>query len=147
MTKDAGTPLSAKTHRNETLRYIVLPMVGVLAIILLGTMAVLLLRRPFQVGVVADWLLTVLVLCPMALCLFPVCILLIAAVAGLGKAHGMAAKPLRRVEAMSAELATRAAATTDTINRQSMTFSTRFAFLDRWMSLFDRPSSNGQHKE
>ncbi len=147
MATDAGTRPSTKIHRGETLRYIILPILGVLAIILLGTVATLLLRRPVQVALLADWLLTVLVLCPMALCLFPVCILMIAAVAGLGKAHGLAAKPLRRLEDLSADLANKALTATDSINRQTVNVSTRFAFFDRWMSLFDRPSPNGQHKE
>jgi hypothetical protein len=142
-----GRPAGETLHRQETFRYIILPMTGVLALLILGVAAVLLLPKPKQVSIIADWLLTILFLCPAVLCLFPVVILLVAAVAGLNKAHGAARKPLQKLENLSASLNTRTAEITDAINQKTVDASVKIAFADRLLSIFDPPSSTNGEKE
>jgi hypothetical protein len=137
---DKGHPASAMAHRRETFRYIVLPIIGVGALILVGIIIVLLLPGRLQVSIIADWLLMILFLCPMMLCLFPICILMVAAVAGMNKAHTAAANPLRRLERLSESLKERTVQATDNINHQTINVSTRWAFLERWLKVFDPPS-------
>jgi len=138
---DSRRPASEVTHRRETIRGIVLPMLGVGTLILVGVIVVLLLPGRLQVSLIADWLLTILFLCPIALCLFPICILMVLAVVGMNRANQAAVNPLRRLENLSANLKDRAAQATDTINRQTINVSTRWAFIDRWLGIFDPPSS------
>jgi hypothetical protein len=129
------------THRRETLRYIVLPTVGLIALIALGVVIVLLLPKPGQVSLVADWMLTVFFLCPVMLCLFPIVILMVAAVAGMNKLHDKTLSPLKRVEHIAATLNTKIAQLTDTINHKTVNASVKVAFVDRLLSIFDPPSS------
>ena len=91
---DSRHPASEDTHRRETIRYILLPMVGLSVLVLAGAVISLLLPGRLQVSLIADWLLTILFLCPLALCLFPVCILMVAAIVGMNKAHSAIANPM-----------------------------------------------------
>jgi hypothetical protein len=137
-------------HRREILRYIVLPTVGLIALIGLGVGIVLLLPKPGQVSLVADWMLTVFFLCPVMLCLFPIVILMVAAIAGMNKLHDKTLSPLKRLEHMAATLNTNVAQLTDSINHKTVDASVKFAFLDRLLSIFDPPSSpspNGEKEE
>src|SRR5262249_33995513 len=101
---DSGIIASKTKHNRETLLSIILPMLGVGAVVLVGLIIVLLLPERLQVSLIADWLLSVLFLCPVVLCLFPLCIGLIAAIVGMNKAHDAMAKPLQRVQTLSALL-------------------------------------------
>jgi hypothetical protein len=142
---DSRPSTAEEVHRRETLRYIVLPMVGVGLIVLAGAVISLLLPQRLQVSIIADWLLTILFLCPLALCLFPFCILMVAAVFGLNKAHDALVSPLRRVESLSETLRDRVSKTTDIVNQKTVDASAKWAFVDRLLSVFDPPRSPPDH--
>ena len=138
---DRGQFASKASFNRDMVRWIVLPIVGVGALVLLGTIIVLILPGRFQVSLIADWLVSVLFLCPMVVCLFPLCLLMILAIVGMNKAHQAVAKPLQRVETLSATLRDRTVQTTDAINRQTINASVKFAFIDRLLAVFDPPAS------
>jgi len=138
---DGGRPASEITHHRETIRYIVLPMVGVGALMLVGAIIVLFLPGRLQVSLIADWLFTILFLCPIVLCLLPLCIVMVMGVVAMNKANNAAANPLRRLENFSANLKDRAVQATDTINRKTINASAKWAFVDRLLAVFDPPPS------
>jgi hypothetical protein len=136
---DSGQITTKAKQRRDTLRWIILPIVGVGALVLVGTVIVLILPERLQVSLISDWLVSVLCLCPTVLCLFPLCILMISAVVGMNRAHQAVSKPLQRVEMLSTTLRDRTAQTTDAINRQTVNASVKFAFIDRLLAVFDPP--------
>lgn len=139
--QDSGLVASKANFNRETLRWIILPIMGVLALVLLGIVAVLLLPKRLQVSIIADWLVTILFLCPTVLCLFPICVGLMAAVVGMNRAHNVVSKPLQRVESLSATIKDRTIQTTDTVNRQTINASVKLAFIDRLLAVFDPPQA------
>jgi hypothetical protein len=138
---DRGHITSKAIHNRETVRWIVLPIIGVGALVLVGTALVLVLPGRLQVSLIGDWLVSVLLLCPLVLCLFPFCIVMIAAVVGMNKAHAAVSKPLQRVEMLSASVRDRTVQTADVVNRQTVNASVKFAFMDRLLAVFDPPES------
>jgi hypothetical protein len=136
MTRD-----SRQQHRRETLRFIILPFLGAVGVVLAAVIVTMLLPRRLQVSIIADLLLSFLVLCPLVVCLFPLCILMIALAASVARGHDVAARPLRRVEDWSRLFAEKTAQVADTVNHLTVDWSTRFAFVDRLLSVFDPPAS------
>lgn len=141
---ERGLSAAEQVHRHETIRYIVLPFIGVGVVLIAGVLLVLLLPGRLQVALIADWLLTILVLCPLVICLFPICILMVAAVVGMNKAHDALANPLRRLENLSETVTYQVSKTTDAINRQTVNASARWAFVDHLLSFFDPPAPPNQ---
>lgn len=142
---DSRPSTAEAVHRRETLRYIVLPMVGVALLILVGAIISLLLPQRLQVSIIADWLLMILFLCPLALCLFPICIVMVAAVFGLNKAHDALVSPLRRVGSLTETLKERVSKTADVVNQKTVDASAKWAFVDRLLSVFDPPKTPPDH--
>lgn len=138
---------SEKQLNRETRRYLILPMIGAGGVVVLGVVIALLLPSRFQISIIADWMTFVLMLCPLVICLFPLSVVLIVAIFGLAKLSDEAAKPLRRAEDFSKMLADRVVKTTDTINKQTINASARFAFVDRLLSAFDPPPNGDVKKE
>lgn len=135
-------PNSQHRHRRETRRQILLPFVGgVVLVVVLVIVAALAGRAPLSAA--ANLLLMVLVLCPLVLCLLPLYFLLAIAVAGVGRAHGGIAAPLRRVEDLSVSLRDRTKTITERAARVTIGLNARFAPLDKTLfSLFDRPDED-----
>jgi hypothetical protein len=135
---------SQALHRRETLIYVLLPVAGG-GLVLLAALAVTLFgvlpRRP-QVSILADWLLTVLVLCPAVLCLLPVCILLMTMVFGLNRLHGKTEGLMGKAEDMSASLANKAINASETVSRKSIGLTAKLAFFDPLWRVFDRKEDN-----
>lgn len=138
---DSRPSTAEVVHRRETLRYIVLPMVGVGLLVVAGAVISLLLPQRLQVSIIADWLLTILFLCPLALCLFPLCIVMVAAIFGMNKAHDALVSPLRRVGSLTETLKDRVSKTADTVNQKTVDASAKWAFVDRLLSVFDPPKT------
>jgi hypothetical protein len=148
LSPDSRHSASEDVHRRETIRYILLPMAGLVILILVGATISLLLPGRLQVSLIADWLLTILFLCPLALCLFPICILMVAAIVGMNKAHTSITNPLRRLESLSQTIKDRVSKTADTVNHKTVDVSAKWAFFDRLLSVFDPPQPpNHMNKE
>jgi hypothetical protein len=127
-------------RQRDTLRFIILPMAGVGLLVVAGAVIIILLPERLQVSLIADWLLTILFLCPMALCLFPICILMIAAVVGMNRVHDSAAHPLQRLENLSVSVKERSEGAMDAVSRFVIEASVRFAFIERLLGIFDPPA-------
>lgn len=129
-----------KLHRRATLYAIVLPFAGGLLLIVV-LMVIVGLQGRMPIAAVANTMLTVLILCPFALCLLPLYFALVIAVAGMSRAHGSIARPLRRLEELSLKLRERTTSASDRAARTTINLSARFAPLDKLIfSAFDRPA-------
>ena len=91
-----------RQRRRRFRRLALLPFAAVTALAIAYLGLALALRSPVQVAVLADTALTLLILCPAVICLFPLMVLSAAAVAlmqGWGRAS---LSPLRRLEGWTA---------------------------------------------
>lgn len=140
MTVTSGRRESDLQHQREIRLYLIVPMIVAVLIVLAGGVAVLMLPRRLQVSIVADWMASFFFFCPAILCLFAVCMILIVTVVAMNKLHDQAAKPMNKLEDLSQTLVEKTAGLTDTINEKTVGYSTRFAFLDRFLNVFDPPA-------
>ena len=138
---------SQKLHRRAVRLEILLPFVGgLLLIILLVVIAAVAGKTP--TSGVANTMLTVLILCPMALCLLPIYLLLVMAVFGMNQVYDLLAKPLRQLQELSLKLRDRTYSLSDRAARTSINLNARFAPLDKLIfSVFDRPAPNEEDPE
>jgi len=133
---------SQRNHRRAVRLEIILPFaIGLVLIIVLVVIAALAGKTPNS-GI-ANTLLTVLLLCPMAICLLPIYLLLVLAVVGMNRAHEAIAKPLRQLQALSLQLRDRTYSISDRAARTSINFNARFALVDKLIfSAFDRQAED-----
>jgi hypothetical protein len=138
---------SKKLHRRAVRLEILLPFVGgLLLIIVLVVIAAVAGKTP--TSGVANTMLTVLILCPMALCLLPIYLVLVVAVFGMNRVYDMLAKPLRQLQELSLKLRDRTYSLSDRAARTSINLNARFAPLDKLIfSVFDRPKPNEEDPE
>lgn len=125
---------SKRRHNREVLLYIVLPLVGGLLLIAIPLLLVIVLPRVLQVRLVADFTVTALLLCPMALCLLPFSIGLTTVAIMSGRVHTAAAKPLRRGEALTLKMRERVSSIMERGARASIAFNARLAPMTNWMN-------------
>ena len=136
-----------RIHRRAVRRQIILPFAG--GVILVAALVVIVASQgETPTSGVSTTMLTLLMLCPLALCLLPIYLLLVMAVAGMNRAHSGITRPLRRAEALSVEMRERTVSISDRLARESINLNARFAPLDRLLfSLFDRPAQNEDDNE
>src|SRR5687768_10185189 len=80
-----------ETHRRETQRTILLPAgIGLVALIAVLILVMAVSSRG-QISLVADFLLTLLVLCPLAVCTLPIVLLLVVAAVKMNSVHNWTA--------------------------------------------------------
>ena len=87
-----------QSHRRQKRRELWLPFGFGLLIILTILGIVLVLPSARQVGLVADFMTTIIFLCPALLCLFAFVILSVAIVSGMNRLDKFMKSPLRRIE-------------------------------------------------
>ncbi len=134
------TQESQKLHRSAVRRTILLPFAGGIVLIIL-LMVVAGAAGATPVSGIANTMLTVLMLCPLAVCVLPVYLLLVLAVFGMNRVHEGVARPLRALEAQSLALRQRTYSIADRAARASINLNARFAPLDKVLfSAFDRPA-------
>lgn len=113
-----------------------------LLIMLASVVIAALLPRGAQTSIIANLLLTVLILCPLALCLFPVYLLFMFMVINLQRAHGAAAGGLSRLSHVSTSMNSRVERVSSRWAHRSIRFNAWFAGLDRLLfGIFDRPQN------
>lgn len=135
---------SVRQHRRDTRRHIILPAFFALLLIVICLVAVLLLPRRSQVSIVSDTMLTVFVLCPLAICFMPITILFIGAIFGMNRAHDALARPLTRLEDYSKTLTERTGVVTDQVNQQTINLSARLGVLDKLLDVFEMPKEDDE---
>ncbi|MBI1279461.1 MAG: hypothetical protein GC179_15130 [Anaerolineaceae bacterium] len=136
-----------RQHRRETLLYFIVPLLVTVFIVLLGIVVTLLLQRQLQVSILADWMAIVLVFCPALLCTTVVCILLVACIFLMNRASRAAVRPLQKVNELADTAADRTAKAAASINNTTVNIASRFAFLDRLLSIFDLPDEKTETRE
>ena len=137
----------SRQHRSETLLYLIVPLLVTVFIVLLGVVIVLLLPRQMQVGLLADWMATVMVFCPSLICTTVVCIGLILGVVLMGRANRAALRPLQKMNEFADTVADRTAKAAETVNNATVNAASRFAFLDRLLNVFELPVEDKDTKE
>lgn len=127
-------------HRRETRWQIILPFLGGFAVIgaVFGIAATM--NDPFamqRVAIIADCMFSVMILCPMVICLFPVYLLTVVMMYGMNKLHQGTEAPLQRLETMTETLAQRAETLTKDVNQRVVNANVRLAPLLHWFSFFN----------
>jgi hypothetical protein len=133
-----------KTHRNETLLHIVLPVVGGGLLILIGVVIALVLQRRVQVQIIADVLTIIFFLCPLLTCLFPIYLLLVVMAAGMGRIHDVTVPYLERANNFMRSIAEQAYALASTITKWVISANTKIEpFLEK-LSIFEKHDPQGK---
>lgn len=127
-------------HQRETRWQIILPFIGGVLVVaaVFGSMAFM--NDPFamqRVSVVANCLVSALILCPMVICMFPVYLLMVVMIYGLNKLHHGTEAPLQRLENMTENLAQRVTTVTQNVNQRVVNANVRLAPLMQWLSIFN----------
>ena len=133
-------------RRKQFRRLALLPFVLVLAFGLLYLGVTLSLRAPVQVTVLSNSVLTLLVLCPASLCLFPLVILCVTLVALMNRQQRATVSPLRRLEAWTAALEGRADKWLGRIDERVLEAAVAFAPIRQLLRTFDTLADD-QHDE
>ena len=138
---------SEAEHRRAALRQLVLPSLGGIVLVLVGLAIILLLRSAVQVALIADLMFTICVLLPLLLlCVVPVMFGLLAAIVGLRNVHRGIAAGLRRIEQLSLTMNTQSEGAQDVTAQKLALLATYFEPIDRLLSVFDRPDTDGQEE-
>lgn len=133
-------PTPLKEHRRQTRREIWLPALGGLLLVILMVVIAGLRPQGARTSLIADFMGTIFLLCPAAICLLPIYFVLAIAVGGMNRAHRGAITGLGKLENLSGRLLSSTTRVMDKTARASITVNARLAPLDRKVfSAFDRP--------
>lgn len=133
--------------RRETFIYLIVPLMLTVVTVLLVILIILLLPNRLQVALIADWMTTLLILCPLALCGFLFAVIALVSVAFMSRSTTAVRKPIRRLAERTHSLADRVTKTTDSVNNVVVSGSSRFAYWERFLKVFDPPPKDDQSKE
>lgn len=144
---EASTPLPPLPDQLTRLTLIAFVLAGVLIVLVVIALAIpgspIHIGGDGQVAVLRDFLLILLVFCPLIICLFPIYMLLMLAVFAMEKGHRAATKGLGHARRMSRDVSEKATATADEINRRSIELNAKLTFAERLVNFLDwRPRRN-----
>lgn len=134
-------------HRRQTRLFIWLPFGAAILLILGAVVVAALLPLRLQLSVVSDFVLTVLVLCPMAICLLPLYIALVVLIAAMNRLHHNTAHALGRAVNWSQSLSRRVDQAAGRLERWSIQWSTRLAPLEKTLFSLFEGKTNDQRSE
>jgi len=129
---------TARERRGMTRREIWLPLFGGIGGLLALTGLVALMGGD-RTGVVSNFLLTAFVLCPAALCLFPLYILMVVAAFGMGRATQGVTKPLQSIERMTVQMTQGAHRISQVASKHAINANVRFTQIEKRVNFFDHP--------
>lgn len=143
-------PDAKRTHRREVRLHIILPFALMVLLIIAIFSGLALMSGPdarTQISAIADFMSSIVLLCPAIICLIPVYLLLVAGIFGANKLHSGTQKPLDRLQSLVESLADRivkySAKTNDYVTR----WSVKIAPVMQWMSIFDDDFKTNPNKE
>jgi membrane protein implicated in regulation of membrane protease activity len=136
-----------KVQRQQTRRYILLPFGFLLLILVVIVGIVFSLRTPTQVAIVSDFLLTVFVLCPLVICMFPFAVLMLMLVALMNRLHDGTKSPLRRVEQWTYKVEKQMEGWVSIVDSRVLNWAVKFAPFRRILTIFDAPSSYNSNQD
>lgn len=142
---DTPPPLTAKQQfRREYVRYVALPFFAFLLVFVVVMLGVFVLPQDglngLRASAVGNFFLVFLVLCPLAVLLIPVYLMLVAASFGIRKLHDGTERPLARLEERARNVHERVANFTENLNTRGVNWSVRLAPFMAWMDRFETPT-------
>ncbi len=131
-----------KQHRRDTQLQIILPLAGGGLLLLIALVIAMLLPHFKQVAAVSDFLMTLLLLCPMAICLLPLALILTVAALYMNRVHDGTAGALGRLVMLSEKVSTRFDSAADTVAHKAIDVSVKLAPVEKQLfGAFDRPAT------
>ena len=115
-------------------------MAALIGLIAGAVALVVMLPRFAQKSLVADWMLAILMLCPLAICMLPLTIMLVASIFGLSRAHDALTGPLRKLDDYSQVMTQRTKQTADVVNQATIEASARLGFVHKVLGTFEEKS-------
>lgn len=142
-TPAAHLEAARERHRSETLREILLPAGIGLGVLVLAIVAVLVFgRREGQLSLIADFTASLLILCPLALCMLPLALGLAVGAVAMNRVHGWVDIRLGSVVRGSFSLNRRIDGIMDKLGRFGVEFGARAAPLEaKVFNAFDHPQA------
>ena len=119
---------------------VLLPFMLVLVIVIAIVGTILSLRSPVQVALLSDSMLTLLVLFPLVVCMFPFVILSLVLVALLNRWRPKSRSPLRRLEVWTALLEQNVEGWLENVNERVLNWAVGLAPLRELLTAFDPPA-------
>ncbi len=119
-----------------------LPFAFVLAVAVAFVGIALSLRSPAQLAILSNALLSVLLLCPLVIILFPLTILSFGLVALASRWRGKSRSPLRRLEAWTAAVERNAEGWLGQIDERVLNWAVRLAPVRELLMAFEAPETN-----
>ena len=136
-----------KAVRSSMRRLIMLPFLGGIALIVLLVAIAGLLPDQRQTSLIADFFM-ILVLCPVVLCVFPIYLLMVIAIYGMGRLNQGITKPILRLERLTANVRGRTHNVAEQVGKASITLNARLASIDKTVfSIFDPVEPRGKPDE
>lgn len=128
-----------KLQRRRIWLNIVLPFALALIVVAAFIGVALSLRSPAQVSILSNSLMTLLVLCPAVIVMFPLFVLSFALVALMSRWRGRTRSPLRRMETWTAALEENVEGWLGRIDGQVLNWAVRLAPVQQLLGAFDAP--------
>ncbi|MGQ9910037.1 MAG: hypothetical protein ACUVS2_14510 [Candidatus Flexifilum sp.] len=128
---EQGIEATRRRRRRQNRREIVLPFAIALFILIGLVLLTAVLPREGVPSVTANLLATLFFLCPLALCLLPFALMLVAAIYGLGQLNERAARPLIAVERLSIQARQSAERLGQQIAERTIALSSAYEQFDR----------------
>ncbi len=129
-----------RAERRGVWTSVLLPFMLMLVIVVAIAGTVLSLRSSAQVAVLSDSMLTVLALCPLVICMFPLVILSLVLVSLLNRWHPRSRSPLRRLEAWTAMMEQNVEGWLGNVDERVLNWAVRLAPLRELLTTFDPPA-------
>lgn len=135
-----------RAERRRIWLSVVLPflLVSVVTLAIIGT--VLSLRSPIQVSLMSDAMVTVLALCPLVICMFPLVILSVTLVTLLNRWHPKSRSPLRRLEGWTALMEQNVEQWLGNVDERVLKWAVRLAPFRQLLTTFDPPVADSSEE-
>jgi di/tricarboxylate transporter len=138
--KPTARQTGKQLHRRETRLQIYVPF-GLAFLVLVAIVLVLVLPQDgmahLRASAIANFFVTLFMLCPCVLVLFGIYVLVVAMVYGVNKLHDSAEKPLTRLENLTHEMKTRVEKTSQTVNQKAISASASIEPLMKALRIFE----------
>jgi predicted PurR-regulated permease PerM len=132
---------SVRLHRQNVRWRILMPFLLGIVLITACAVIIMLFPRRLQVALVSDFMITLFMLCPAAICMLPITLLMIAAAFGMNRVHDGLVRPLNRLQDASESIQNSTTAASDMLNQRTVDLSARLGVLYRLLDIFDQPDA------
>lgn len=141
MTPEQQIEATRRTRRRQVRKEIILPIFGGFLLLIAIVVIAALLPSRGHTSFVADFLLTLLILCPAVICVFPIYMLIVFAVYGMGRVNRGIYRPLSAAEGLTNRLKTRTEHVADSVAQRTINLSSQVARLESVVLKIAEPDS------